>query len=80
MLTIRYSEEASRTRMVHGGASADACVNISSHAFVHSALYENRSIQTPGNLALYAELAPTQDLRDLAVSLLRMVRDPVCGV
>ena len=80
MLTRRYSEEASRTRVVHGGASADACLNVSSHAFVHSALYENSMLQTPGNFALYAEYAPTQELRDLAVRLLRTVRDPGCGV
>ena len=80
MLTRRYSAEASRVRKVHGGASAKACNNISSHTFVRAALHENRMLQTPGDLALYAELAPTQEFRDLAVQLLRTVGDPGCGV
>jgi hypothetical protein len=80
MLARRYSAEASRVRKVYGGASVKACNNVSSHAFVHAALHENRMLQTPGDLALYAELAPTQELRDLAVQLLQTIGDPGCGV
>ena len=75
MLVRRYSKEASRARAEHGGASADACMNVSSHAFMHSALYENSMLQTIGNLALFAEYAPTQQLRDTAVGMLRIVQD-----